>query len=256
VSGIKAAAQLVFTTPAAAKKAMENCSVLKNCTVVLERLDFTRFTVNLRPKTKRDIREYTKRKNQEYRAEMTSRLNLLRKCIPGKNTHLSQLEILTNATNYIQQLLNPNSMAQDQVKIPRPAYIKETKEPNRVYCQDYRKTMKKGYNLLQKWVPGTARASRTEILKKTVKYIQELEKTQTSQKDKDSAEALIPQEMAVSTPMEIPVSSEEEEKLLRSPDEEEEEFLVSPEEEMKLLASGEELPDFNCIEDLRQWLEL
>jgi hypothetical protein len=153
-------------------------------------------------------------------------------------------------------------MAQDQVKIPRPAYIKETKEPNRVYCQDYRKTMKKGYNLLQKWVPGTARASRTEILKKTVKYIQELEKKppvkkielETSEKDKDSAEALIPQETAVSIPK--PVSSEEEEKLLRSSDEEEEEFLVSPEEEMKLLASPEELPDFNNMEDFIQWMEL
>jgi hypothetical protein len=61
--------------------------------------------------------------------------------------------------------------------------------------------------------------------------------------------------VVVSTPMEIPVSSKEE-KLLRSPDEEE--FLVSPEEEMELLASGdeEELAEFNCIEDLRQWLEL
>jgi hypothetical protein len=45
----------------------------------------------------------------------------------------------------------------------------------------------------------------------------------------------------------------QEEKLLASP---EEELLVSPEEEMELLASGEELPEFNWIEDLRQWLEL
>jgi hypothetical protein len=113
--------------------------------------------------------------------------------------------------------------------------------------------MKKGYNLLQKWVPGTAKSSRTEILKKTVKYIQELEKKQKSHSD--SAEALIPQETAVSIPK--PVSSEEEEeKLLRSSDEEEEEFLMSPEEEMKLLASPEELPDFNNMEDFIQWMEL
>jgi hypothetical protein len=60
----------------------------------------------------------------------------------------------------------------------------------------------------------------------------------------------------VSTPMEIPVSSDEEE-LLRSLEEEEEELLVSQEEEMELLASGdeEELPELNGIEDLRQWLE-
>jgi hypothetical protein len=142
-------------------------------------------------------------------------------------------------------------MAQNRVKIPRRSYIKETKERERVFCQDYRNAMKKGYNLLQKWVPGTARSSRPEILKKTVKYIQELEKIklENSQKDKDSAEALIPQETAVSIPK--PVSSEEE-KLLRSP----EEFLVSPEEEMELLASGEELPDFNSMEDFIQWMEL
>jgi hypothetical protein len=38
--------------------------------------------------------------------------------------------------------------------------------------------------------------------------------------------------------------------------EEEMELLVSPEEEMELLASPdeEELPEFNSIEDLRQWL--
>jgi hypothetical protein len=63
----------------------------------------------------------------------------------------------------------------------------------------------------------------------------------------------------------VPTTSEEipewvilsqEEELLASPDEEE--LLVSPEEEMELLASGdeEELPEFNSIEDLRQWLGL
>ena len=130
------------------------------------------------------------------------------------------------------------------VQIPLATYIK-TKEPNRVYCQDYRKTIKKGYNLLQKWVPGTAKLSRTEILEKTVKYIQELEKTHS-----DSAEALIPQDTSIPKP-----GSSEEEKLLRSSDEEEE-FLMSPEEEMKLLASPEELPDFNNMEDFIQWVEL
>jgi hypothetical protein len=35
-----------------------------------------------------------------------------------------------------------------------------------------------------------------------------------------------------------------------------EEILLSPEEEMELLASGEELPEFNWTEDLRRWLEL
>jgi hypothetical protein len=56
------------------------------------------------------------------------------------------------------------------------------------------------------------------------------------------------------------ILSQEEEKLLASPEEEllasVEELLVSPEEEMELLASGEELPEFNSMEDFRQWLEL
>jgi hypothetical protein len=74
--------------------------------------------------------------------------------------------------------------------------------------------------------------------------------------------------VVASTPMEIGASEEipesvivspgEEEELLASPDEEEE-LLVSPQEEEELLANPdeeEELPEFNSIEDLRQWLEL
>jgi hypothetical protein len=49
------------------------------------------------------------------------------------------------------------------------------------------------------------------------------------------------------------LTSQEEEKLLASP---EEELLGSPEEEMELLESGEELPEFNAVEDLREWLGL
>jgi hypothetical protein len=122
---------------------MKNCPVLhkdmKNCTVVLERLDFTRFTVNLRPQTRRDIRENNrsyaerKRSNEEkYRNMRMDGLNLLRKCIPITEK-LTGPQILKNAANYIQQLLNPDFIAQDQEKLPTRPYIKETKEREREF---------------------------------------------------------------------------------------------------------------------------
>jgi hypothetical protein len=140
---------------------------------------------------------------------------------------------------------------------------KEKREKKRKSTNAYYKRKMDGFSLLKKWVPGTETLSQPELFEKTVNFIKELlnkiKELETSQTVMDtdctdSAQPLMPQEMAVSTPMEIPVSSDEE-KLLKSP---EEEFLVSPEEEMELLASGdeEELPEFNCIEDLRQWLGL
>jgi chromosome segregation ATPase len=53
--------------------------------------------------------------------------------------------------------------------------IKEHKEYIRIKSEEYRNVMKEGYNLLREWVPGTANLSRLELLKKTVKYIQELQ---------------------------------------------------------------------------------
>ena len=187
-------------------------------------------------------------------------MDLLRECIPGTEK-LTRPQLLTNAANYIEQLLNPNSMAQDQVKIPGGYNSKDHRENNRVYCQGYRKVMKEGYNLLRKWVPGTSTLSRVELLKRTVKYIQELEqrspvkkiKLETSQMDTDSVQPLRPHRsftsemvdgtVAVSTPMEIGASESV------SSDE----FLRSPEE---LLVSPEELPELNNMEDFIQWLEL
>ena len=148
---------------------------------------------------------------------------------------------MKNCTVLLKRL-DPALLTQNSTKKIRKS-LEEMRDYNIRKNQRYRDEMNSRFNLLRKWVPGTSTLSRLEILKRTVKYIQELEhkikELETSQ-----------------NVMEIPVSSEEE-KLLRSPDEEEE-FLVSPEEEMELLASGdeEELPEFNCIDDLRQWLEL
>ena len=130
-----------------------------------------------------------------------------------------------------------------------------------------------------KWVPGTETLIRAEILMETVNYIKtlqeeikevkkkskELEKKikelETSETVMDTNSALMPHRsfrdmdtglissemvdgtVVVSTPMERPVSSEEE-KLLRGLNEGE------------LLLSPEELPEFNSVEDLRKWLGL
>jgi uncharacterized coiled-coil protein SlyX len=54
-------------------------------------------------------------------------------------------------------------------------FIQDPRERNKQKNQWYRDEINSGFNLLMKWVPGTTKSSRPEILKKTVKYIQELE---------------------------------------------------------------------------------
>ena len=169
---------------------------MKNCTVLLKRLDPALLTQNSTKKIRKsleEMRDYNIRKNQRYRDEMNSRFNLLRKWVPGTST-LSRLEILKRTVKYIQEL--------------------EQRSP----------VEKRGIQELEQKIKELEKES-----EKKENYIKGLE-------------AKIKE-----------LETSEEEKLLRSP---EEEFLVSPEEEMELLESPEELPEFNCIEDLRQWLEL
>jgi hypothetical protein len=118
---------------------MKNCKVLldgkdmKNCTVLLERLDLERFTVNLTvmPQTRREkIRENKRSHEENYRSMRKDGLYLLRKCIPSTEK-LTRPQILKNAVNYIQQLLNPDFMAQDQERLPRRHNIKEHRERER-----------------------------------------------------------------------------------------------------------------------------
>jgi uncharacterized coiled-coil protein SlyX len=137
------------------------------------------FTVNLTvmPQTQReDIRAYNRRAEEKYRNKRKDGLDLLRKCIPGTEK-LSGPQILKNAVNYIQQLLNPNFMVQDQEMLRKrhKKDSKEHREKNRIKSQQYRNVTKEGYNLLRKWVPGTSTLSKIDLLKKAAKYIQELE---------------------------------------------------------------------------------
>jgi hypothetical protein len=190
---------------------------------------YTREGKKIDRKYTKEDRERNRKKNQWYRDEINSGFNLLMKWVPGTKT-LIRTEIFTETVNYIKKL-------QNEIKEVKKESLKKSKKR-----ENYIKELEK------------------ELLKKKVNYIEELQnkikELETSQTAidtdcTDSAQPLMSQEMvdgtvAVSTPMEIRVSS----------DEEEEELLGSPEEEMELLESGEELLEFNSMEDFRQWLEL
>jgi hypothetical protein len=206
------------------------------------------------------------------------------------------------------QKLDPEMPQTQKKEVSTIMRKKRKQDKEKMYQRVHRKDMTTGFNLLKKWVSGTEKLNRSDILMETVNYIKELlNKVKGLEKESpmectpqtptvmerdsvqdctDSAprEPLMPHRsltdldtglisyssemidgtVVVSTPMEIEASEEIpesdilslEEELLASPDEDE--LLVSPEEEMELLASRDEveLPEFNWIEDLRQWLEL
>jgi hypothetical protein len=218
---------------------MKNCRVLLDgkdimpytkCTVVVEKLDSTH-------PVKREIgvvtREHQRKHKNEYDKKKLDGIKLLKKWVPGteKSTHP---EVMTEAVNYIKELLHKEKGLEKKIK---------------------------------------------QVEKKCKKLEEKIKELETSQTDTDSAHPLmpmdtdsplIPLEMAVSTdtgasdsalmphrsfrdmdtglissemvdgtvvvstPMERPVSSEEE----------------------KLLLSLEELPEFNTVEELSQWLGL
>jgi hypothetical protein len=160
----------------------------------------------------------------------------------------------------------------------------------------YRNDMRKGFLLLRKWVPDIENLNRLGMLMGTVEYIKELKKKiqelqnkineketprestlqKVMERDTDctdsaqreplmphrsfidldtglSASEMVDGTVAVSTPMEIGASEEIRE--LVSPDEEEK-LLVNPAEEELLASDEEELPEFNNVEALKQWLGL
>jgi DNA repair exonuclease SbcCD ATPase subunit len=151
---------------------------MDNCKVQLEKMHpdmFTVFKLNP-PKLLTDKKENHRRKNEKYRHKKKDAFNLLREWVPGTK-HLSYPQLLKKTANYIQELLNPDFIPGPQEKLPgaHKKDIKDYREYINIKMKEYRKEEISGFNLLRKWVPGTATLSRPEILKKTVKYIQELE---------------------------------------------------------------------------------
>ena len=144
-------------------------------------------------------------------------------------------------------------------------FIQDPRERNKQKNQWYRDEINSGFNLLMKWVPGTTKSSRPEILKKTVNYIQklqekEIEKAEKTTKYIEELEKKIKELESSQTPHREPYPSEPHldpnmDVRTTSPTVEEElpeeELLANLEEE--LLASG--IPDFNSMEDFTQWLD-
>jgi Fe2+ transport system protein B len=154
------------------------------------------------------------------------------------------------------------------------------KEYNRRKNEEYRHGLISDYNLLRECVPGTTRSSRRKLLKKTVNYIQELQKKikelekellkkkvnyieelQKKIKELETSQTppreLYPSEpvktFAITLMKKITSMDAAVQTTSQTPEEvrsAEKELLVRPEEE--LLAS----PEFNTIEEFGQWLKM
>jgi hypothetical protein len=162
-------------------------------------------------------------------------------------------------------------------------FIQDLRERDKQKNQWYRDEIKSGFNLLMKWVPGTTKSSRPEILMKTVNYIQKLQEKQIEKAEKttkyiEELEKKIKELETWQTPLREPYPSEPhldlnvrttsptveeellpEEELLASGECTEEELLPAEEEviadfNLELLASP--LPELKSMEDFTQWLEL
>jgi hypothetical protein len=82
--------------------------------------------------TNQEMREYNKRKDEEYRNKRNDELDLLRKCIPGTKK-LTRPQILKKAVNYIQQLLNPEESIMVEPQEMLPQTQKRDKRSERIY---------------------------------------------------------------------------------------------------------------------------
>jgi hypothetical protein len=277
---IKAAAKLIFLTCDIMPKvkASQKINIMPyphvNCTVKLERLDPEMFTV---PKLNTEIlqtqkkREYWKRKNEEYRNEINSDFNLLRKWVPGTK-YLTRGQLLKKTVNYIQEL---------QKKIKELETSQTPREPQSSPSEPVK--------TFASTPTGASPTDHSVILKSLRNKI-----LGTSETESESQESLLasPEEKLLASPEEkLPefntveefgqwlkmedmnpsedLSPEEEMELLASPEcpefdtvEDVRRWLLSPKEEMELLASPEKklpekkLPEFNSVEDVRRCLEL
>jgi hypothetical protein len=63
-----------------------------------------------------------------------------------------------------------------EFKLKPPKLLTDKKEYQKRKNEEYRQELNSDFNLLREWLPGTTKSSRTKLLKKTVNYIQELQK--------------------------------------------------------------------------------
>ena len=247
-------------------------NVSVNCTVQLERLDPVMLTQKKKYRS-REMKAYSRRKNEEYRSNKKYAFNLLREWVPGTKES-TRRELIKKTANYIQKLLNPDFIPVPQEMLPRAQKIdfKDMRAYKRIKYKEYRNDEISGFNLLRKCVPGTAKLAEIKLMEKTVKYIQELRKEKKSPME---CTPLTLKGLGRDSVPKITVHHYPKDSALRepqtSPSEPVKTFASTPmkknttmdaavqttseaESESKESLLAEELPEFNTVEDLRQWL--
>ena len=146
-----------------------------------------------------------------------------------------------------------------EFKLKPPKLLTDKKEYQRRKNEEYRHELNSDFNLLRKWVPDTKNLTRPQLLKKTVNYIQELQKkikeletSQTPPREPYPSEpvktfAITLMKKITSMDAAVQTTSQTPEEVGRA----EKELLVRPEEELLL-----ESPEFNTIEEFGQWLKM
>jgi hypothetical protein len=247
-------------------------------------------------KHKKETRESKRKKVEGYRKEIVSGFNLLMKWVPGTETLIraeilmETVNYIKKLQNEIKEVKEESLKKSKELENKIKELEKELLKKKVNYIKELQKKIKE----LEKESPMECTPQSPKDMDSAPKItLHHYNSKSTEQHCTDSAPREPLMLEITSSPMETDISEPEmahptvktfastptgasmrktsstmdaavqttseaesvtpEEELLGSP---EEELLVSPEEEMELLASGEELPEFNSMEDFRQWLEL
>jgi transposase len=227
---------------------------------------------------KKEKREYWKRKNEEYRNEINSDFNLLRKWVPGTK-NLTRRQLLKKTVNYIQELLNKINEKESPMECtPLTLTGMGRNSVPKITVHHYAKEQDSALREPQTSPTDTSGDLRTGPSPTDHSVILESLRNKILDKGASEAESDILKNQESLLPEEFPEFNTVEDlrewlgidDMTPSEDPSPEfntvedltEWLgiddmtpsedLSPEEEMKLL----EIPEFNWTEDLRQYIEL
>jgi hypothetical protein len=198
------------------------------------------------------VEKKRKKTDNAYNKRKLDGFNLLKKWVPGTK-RLSHPHILKKTVNYIKELLN-------KVNEKESAMECTPQSPKDMGGDSVPKITLHYYGTEQDSALREPHSSPTDISEVADFIPVKTFATTPAGASMRKTSCVMDAAVQTTSEAESDILSLEEE-LLGSLEEEllgslEEELLVSPEEEMELLASGEELPELNWTEDLRQWLEL
>jgi hypothetical protein len=226
-----------------------------NCTVQLERLDPVMLTQEKKYRNK-EVKEYSRRKNEEYRHELNSDFNLLRECVPGMK-YLTRPKLLKKTVNYIQELQKKIK----ELETSQSPRVPQSSPSEPAVVKTFAITLMKKITTMDAAVQTT---SETESESQESLLASPEEKLPEFNTIEEFGQWLKMEDMNPSEDL----SPEKEMELLASPEcpefntvEDVRRCLLSPKEEMELLGSPEKLPEkklpeFNSVEDVRRCLEL